>query len=75
MNILSTFLLIINILCIVLFVMLLPLVLYDYFGGRERLDAMLEKLNFRFRWKTVDNIAVILLFIAFVSYIVRDILN
>ena len=75
MNILSTILLIINILCIVLFVMLLPLVLYDYFGGRERLDAMLEKLNVRFRWKTVDNIAVILLFIAFVSYIVRDILN
>ena len=72
MNILSDVLLIINVFCLIFLAFLMPCFLYLYFGGKEeKLDNMLEKNDFNFKWSRVTAIALIVLFLTVLIFMIR----
>ena len=69
MMVLKVFLLFINILSFTGVIIILPLGIYDFFAGREKADALLQKAGFNYN--KIEVIFIILLAISFLTYIIR----
>ena len=69
---LKIFLLIINIVSLGVVVILLPLGIYEFFNGRPSAQKLVEKLKIPFSYEKLECIFLICLFVALISFIIRD---